>query len=176
MARPCSSAVPSRAGPAARSSPWAVALPSSRLLVGLVLVPADVTGVRVADQRDPLLARQGLEGFLPVGAEAFAASAVGERAGVAGIVQGAQHPPVLQRHPGQFTLMRAGAHPHREQQPVGVELLHGRACRAGAGEQGEHVPDRLLHTAIRVEHDAPGRVVDQPDRQGHAQFAAAGLG
>ena len=72
--------------------------------------------------------------------------------------------------------MGAGAHPHREQQPVGVELLHGRARRAGAGEQGEHVPDGLLHTGIRVEHHLAGGVVDQPDRQAHPQFAAAGLG
>jgi hypothetical protein len=59
--------------------------------------------------------------------------------------------------------------------PVGVELLYHRARRAGAGEQAEHVPDRLLHTDIRVEHHLAGRIVDQPDRQAHAQFAAAGL-
>jgi hypothetical protein len=33
-----------------------------------------------------------------------------------------------------------------------------------------------MHTGIRVEHDLAGRVVDQADRQAHAQFAAAGLG
>ena len=176
MARPCSSAVPSRAGPAARSCAVRGGVAQQQLLVGLVLVPADVAGVGVGDQRDPLLARQGVEGLLAVGGEAFAAAAVGERAGVAGVVQGAQHPPVLQRHPRQLALAGAGAHPHREQQPVGVELLHGRARRAGAGEQGEQVPDGLLHTGIRVEHDLAGRVVDQPDRQAHPQFAAAGLG
>ena len=176
MARPCSSAVPFAGG--AGGAVFAVrgGVGQQQFLVGLVLVPADVAGVGVADQRDPLLAGQGLEGFLAVGGEAFAAAAVGERAGVAGVVQGAQHPPVLQRHPGQLALAGAGAHPHREQQPVGVELLHGRAGRAGAGEQGEHVPDGLLHTGIRVEHHLAGRVVDQPDRQAHAQFAAAGLG
>ena len=72
--------------------------------------------------------------------------------------------------------MRAGAYPHREQQPVAVELLHHRARRAGAGEQGEYVPDGLLHTGIRVEHHLVGAVVDQPYRQAHLQFAAAGLG
>ena len=130
----------------------------------------------VGHQRDPLLAGQGVEGLLAGAGEAFTAAAVGERAGVARVVQGAQHPPVLQRHPGQLALAGAGAHPHREQQPVGGELLHGRARRAGAGEQGEQVPDGLLHPGIRVEHDLAGRVVDQPDRQAHAQFAAAGLG
>ena len=176
MARPCSSAVPSRAGPAARSSPCAVAFAEQQPLVGFVLLPVDVAGVGVGDQRDPLLAGQGVEGLLAVGGEAFAAAAVGERAGVAGVVQGAQHPPVLQRHPRQLALAGAGAHPHREQQPVGVELLHHRAGGTGAGEQGEYVPDGLLHTGIRVEHHVVGGVVDQPDGQAHAQFAAAGLG
>jgi len=54
--------------------------------------------------------------------------------------------------------------------------LHGRARRAGAGEQGEHVSDRLLHTGIRVKDHLAGRVVDKPDRQRHLQFAATGLG
>ena len=147
-----------------------------QLLVGLVCVPADVAGVGVGDQRDPFLAWQGLQVFLPLAALRLAAAAIGERAGVAGVVQGAQHPPVLQRHPGQLAFVVAGAHPHREEQPVGVELLHDRARRAGAGEQGKHVADRLLHTGIGVEHHLAGGVVDQPDRQRHLQFAAAGLG
>ena len=38
-----------------------------QLLVGLVLVPADVAGVGVGDQRDPLLAGHGLSKvFLPL--------------------------------------------------------------------------------------------------------------
>ena len=53
---------------------------------------------------------------------------------------------------------------------------HDRVGGAGAGEGGEQVPDGLLHPGVRVERDPPGRVVDQPDRQAHAQFAAAGLG
>ncbi len=64
--------------------------------------------------------------FLPLLVEAFAAAAEGERAGVAGVVQGAQDPPVLQRHPGQLALVGPGTDPHREEQPFGVELLHGR--------------------------------------------------
>jgi len=145
-------------------------------LVGFVLIPADIAGVGVADQRDPFLAGHQLVALLAVAGQAFAAAAVGERAGVAGVVQGAQHPPVLQRHPGQLALVGPGAHPDREQQPVGVELLHGRACRAGPGEQREHVPDGLLDTGIGVEHDLAGGIVDQPDGQAHLQFAAAGFG
>src|SRR6478672_3860914 len=117
MARPCSSAVPSRAGPAARSAPWAVALPSSSFW--LVSYWSQLMyGVGVADQGDPLLARHELVALLAARGEAFAAAAVGECAGVAGVVQGAQHPPVLQRHPGQLALVRAGGYPYCEQQSV----------------------------------------------------------
>ena len=63
----------------------------------------------VGDQRDPVLAGHQVVALLAVAVEAFAAAAVGERAGVAGVVQGAQHPPVLQRHPGQLALVGPGA-------------------------------------------------------------------
>ena len=57
-----------------------------------------------------------------------------------------------------------------------VKGRHDRVGGAGAGEGGEQVPDGLLHPGVRVERDPPGRVVDQPDRQRHLQFAATGLG
>jgi hypothetical protein len=43
----------------------------------------------VADQRHPLVAGKHLEALLAGRGEAFTALAVGERAGVAGVVQGA---------------------------------------------------------------------------------------
>ena len=36
--------------------------------------------------------------------------------------------------------------------------------------------DRVAHPDVGVEHHLVGRVVDQPDRQGHLQFTAANLG
>ena len=75
-------------------------------LVGLELLPGDVAGVGVGDQRRPLVAGQRLVVRLAVGVLAVAAAAVDERAGVARVVQGAQHPPVAQRHPGQLALVR----------------------------------------------------------------------
>ena len=57
-----------------------------------------------------------LEGPPAVGVRAFAATAVDEGAGVAGVVQGAQDPPVAQRLPGELAFVGAGADPQREQQ------------------------------------------------------------
>jgi hypothetical protein len=62
-------------------------------LVGLVLFEADISRVRVPDEREPLLARHGDHGLLAGGRVAgFAALPVDERAGIARVVQGAQHP------------------------------------------------------------------------------------
>jgi hypothetical protein len=94
------------------------------LLVGLVLFPGDVSGVGAREQRGPLVAGQRQQCLLAVGRGGFAAAAVGERAGIPGVVQGAQHPPVGQRHPGQLALVRPGADPHREQQLLITEGGH----------------------------------------------------
>ena len=145
-------------------------------LVDLERLPGDVAGMGVADQRGPLLPRERLEAAGAIGAETFAASSVSERAGVAGVVQGAQHPPVLQRGPGQFALVRPGADPHREVQLLIGEDLHDHAGGAGRGEGVEQQPDGLLHAEVGVEHDLVGRVVDQPDGQGQFEFTAPGLG
>ena len=107
-------AFPGRAGGPVGAAGGGVA--EQDLLIGLVGLPGDVSGVGAGDQRGPLVPRQRLAAVLAVGAGGAAAAAVDERAGVAGVVQGAQHPPVGQRHPGQLALARPGADPHRERQ------------------------------------------------------------
>jgi len=68
-------------------------------LVDLELLEGEVARVRVDDQGGPLLARQLLHGGLAVGGLAGAAPAIGERAGVARVVQRLEHAPVAHRHP-----------------------------------------------------------------------------
>ena len=58
-------------------------------LVGFEGVPGDVAGMGVVDERHPLVAGDFLEGAPAVGGAGFSATAVDERAGVAGVVQGA---------------------------------------------------------------------------------------
>ena len=69
--------------------------------VGLVLLHGDVSGVGAGDERDPFLARQSGGDCLAAGQFPVPAPAEGERAGVAGVVQHAQHDVVLQRFPVQ---------------------------------------------------------------------------
>ena len=145
-------------------------------LVGVELLEGDVAGVGVRDEHEPLLAGLDGGGLLPVRGALLAASAVGESACVAGVVQDVQDPGVGQRHPQQLALAGSAVHPDREQQSAGVEFGDRGPGGAGAGEDGEHVPQRVLHAGVRVQHDFAGRVVDQADGQGHGQFAAAGLG
>ena len=105
-----------------------------------------------------------------------AVSAVGERAGVAGVVQHAQHGVVGQRFPVQLALARSFAVSPGEGQGRGVERFDACGGRAGRFEGGEQVCQGVADRGVGVEDDVPGGVVDQPDRQWCDQFTAAGLG
>ena len=126
MMMPCSSAGPSRGGPA-------VAVPAVRGgvggqpgAVGVVLVQGDVSGVGAGDEGDPFLPRQHGAGQLPAGKLDVAVPAEGERAGIAGVVQDPQHDVVGQRLPVDLALAGPGPVPPGEGQARGVERLHAR--------------------------------------------------
>src|SRR5262245_2666753 len=92
MAKPCSRAGPFSGGTGRAVGAAGGCVGQQQPLVGLVLVPGDVAWMRVEDQCHPLVARKQLEALLAGRGEALTAAAVGERAGVAGVVQGAQYP------------------------------------------------------------------------------------
>ncbi len=92
--------------------------------VGFPLVQGDVSGVSAGDERGPLLAGQLPGGGLPAGQDPLGGPAVGEHAGVAGIVQHPQHRVVAQRLPVNLALARAFLVPPRERQPGGAERFH----------------------------------------------------
>ena len=144
--------------------------------VGLPLVQGDVSGVGAGDEGDPFLAGHGDAAAFPAGQQLLAVPAVGERAGVAGVVQHLQHGGMPQRLPVDLALAGAFVVPPGEGQPGGAERLHHGGGRPGGLERGEQVPDRALDGGVGVEDDVPGGVVDQPDGQRHDQLAAAGLG
>ncbi len=151
-------------GPAARSRPCAAALAVSRGDVGLVLVQGDVAGVGAGDERDPFARGAAVMTVLPPGSLWSRSPAVGERAGVAGVVQHPQHGVVLQRLPVDLALAGSFAVPPGEGQPGGVERLDAGGRRPGGLEGGEQVPQRALDGGVGVEDDVPGGVVDQSDR------------
>ena len=115
-------------------------------------------------------------GSFPAGQQLLAVPAVGERAGVAGVVQHVQHGGVAQRLPVDLALAGAFVVPPGEGQPGGAERLDHGGGRPGGLERGEQVPDRALDGGVGVEDDVPGGVVGQADRQRHDELAAAGLG
>ena len=129
----------------------------------------------VGDHDRPLLTRDGLDCDLAVAAGACAAAAEDEHAGVARVVECAQHAPVAERCPGQFAFALTGPDPGREAEPVLVERLHDCAGRPGGREGLEQVAEGVLHALVGVEDDSAGGVVDEPDRERYLELAAAGL-
>ena len=145
--------------------------------VGLPLVHGDVSGVGAGDEGDPFLAGHcDAAAPFPAGPRLLAAPAVGERAGVAGVVQHPQHGGMQQRLPVDLALAGSFEVPPGERQPGGAECFHDGGGRPGGLERGEQVPDRALDRGVGVEDDVPGAVVGQADGQRHDQLAAAGLG
>jgi hypothetical protein len=147
-----------------------------QLLVVLELFPGQIAGVRVVDQAGPLLAWELSGGGAPVRSLARPALSIDERAGIAGVVQGAKDPPVRQLVPCQLAFAWPFADPAGEPQPVAVKRIDNCARGAGPGERGEQVTQCVLDRAVGVEHDLPGGVGHQPDRERHRQLTAAGFG
>ena len=129
-----------------------------QLLVLLKLFPGEIAGVCVVDQADPLLAWELPCGGAPVRGLAGPALSIDERAGIARVVQGAQHPPVRQLVPCQLTLAFSFADPAGEPEPVAVEGVDDRARGSGPGEGAEQVTECVL--------DGRGRDRARPCRLG----------
>ena len=176
MMMPCSRAGPSRGGPAARSRPCAAALAASLAMLAShwsrVMYPGWAPGMKeIHSSRGTVMLLASRRA-----AAARGGPAVGERAGVARVVQHVQHGGMPQRLPVDLALAGAFEVPPGEGQPRGAERFHHGGGRPGGLERGEQVPERALDGGVGVEDDVPGGVVGQPDGQRHDQLAAAGLG
>ena len=176
MTRPCSSAGPSRAGPARRSSSlWAAAFAASVSWLCSYCSKVTYPGCASFDQHGPLVAWLEHGAGVTVDVGELLASSVEVRAGVARVVQGEQHEVVAQRLPVSLAVVRATEVPAGEPQPFGGELLDDRVRGAGLLKASEQVLDRRAHARVRVERDVPELVIGKADRQPDAQLAAGGL-
>ena len=145
-------------------------------LVGVEGGEGDVAGVGGGDEGDLLVAGGDRPGAgLLVGAEDLAVPAEAEHAGVAGVVQDAQHGGVGQRRPVQFSFVGSLAVAAGKEQPSVVECLEYRVRGSGGVEGDEQVGDGLLDGSVGVEHYFAERVVGQADGQWGDQLSAAGL-
>ena len=136
----------------------------------------DVAGMRVENERRPLLAGKQLRAVRTTGCDPTTMTAEDEHPGVAWIVQRAQHPPVVKGHPGELPFVGAAADPSGEEQVLVGEGLDDGTGRAGAGKGREQVAHRLHDAGVGIEHDTVGRVIDETDRERHLELTAPRLG
>jgi hypothetical protein len=147
------------------------------LLVSLVLLEGDVSGVSVFDQHRPLVAGLDHGAVVAVDVGQLLASSIEVRAGIARVVQREQHEVVTQRLPvGLAGVRPAGSVAAGELEPLGGELLDHRVRRASLLERLEQVRERAAHFSVWVERHVVQLVIGQADGQPHAQLAAGGLG
>ena len=148
---------------------------SQTSLIRLEVGPADVAGMRIGDQRGPLLARQTFGDVAEFRVTPLARAAKEEGAGVPRVMQDPQRARVLERRPQHVARVRAMTGATRKQQllrPEGLDRGHGRPGPAKRLEEGAQ---RALDLLIGIEDHACGRVIDEADRQRRFEFAAPGL-
>src|SRR6266545_6552705 len=130
----------------------------------LVLGPGDVAGVCIADQRMPLLTRKLRTQLASLRSPARLAASIDEGAGKARVLERAQGPPVQERAPRQLALVRPGAQPAREKQPLLAEAAHRARRRTGPAEGFEQRAQCSLDLEIGIQHHLAGGVMDKADR------------
>jgi hypothetical protein len=82
---------------------------------------------------------------------------------------------MAERLEDQFALTAAGAHPPREGQRVGPEVLDHRRGRPDPAEGFEEQVHTGAHARIRVADDAAHGIMHQAHRERHPELPAAGL-
>ena len=97
--------------------------------------PGNVAGMCVTNQDLPLIARQPLNVQVPAAEVTNRRAAIAKRAGVAWVVENAQHVIVREGSPDQLTFCRTGPNPARKQQLRVSEMPDGsaRGSRAAIG-------------------------------------------
>ncbi len=121
-----------------------------------------------------LLADAGMDAAVRVDGAAGGIAAEHVRAGVARVVQDAQHPGVVQPAPAQLPCPGPAVGAQRES-AFGERGDHA-VGGSRRGECGEHVGHCGRDLLVRVDHGAPVLLVQVADRQRGAQLAAAGRG
>ena len=141
-------------------------------LVSQVLLETDVAGVVILDQDFPLVAGQlggrGVHRAIRVDDLAGAPSPEYVRAGIDRVAQDPSRAGMGEPAPAQLP----GPHPAigpAGKAPPG-EGAGDPVGRAGLGERGEHITDRGGDFGIGIDDDPALVVVDEPDRQRHAQL------
>ena len=138
-----------------------------------VLLPRDVAGVGIPEQRVPLLARHAFPSDAPVGllAPAVLAEGVGPR--VPRVMQQMDGPAQAERRPRQLALPRPRGQADGKEQALFAEVLDGGVRGACAEEGLEEQPHALLDLRVGIEGHAAVGGVDEADGQMTVQLTPA---
>ena len=90
-------------------------------------------------------------------------------------MQDLHHAGVIQLAPQHVALADAAANAAREPAAFLLEAPHHGARRAALAEGLEQQPHRILDLPVRIENHRASRAINQADRQGQFQIAAARL-
>ena len=184
VARPCSSAQPSRTAPVPGWLACGPDVAADAGLVGLVGVPVDEPGVVIGDEDLPLVAGQAAAALAQRAARVkvafLAGPAVDVRAGIGRVGQRGVHRMIGRLHPGDLRYPAAapgiGDLLQRPAQALLAQPQPGGAHRPARGELAEDGRDDAGDRLVGVEADLPvGLAPDQADGQPAAQLAAGGL-
>ena len=141
-------------------------------LVVFVVVPRDVAGMRITDQRVPLLAREQLNRAPAIGAAAHPQASKDKRPRVPRVVQHMERARMREAAPDELALVRSRAQASRKRELLLAHGLHRRPRRAGAAERVEKMAQRRLDLGVRIKHHLPRSVIGQAHRQGDLQLSS----
>ena len=183
MARPCSSAQPSRTAPVPGWRACGRMLPADAGLVGLVGVPVDEPGVVIGDEDLPLVSGQPAAPLAQRAVRAevalLAGPAVDVGASVGRVGQRGVHRMVGRLDPGDLgTGCRAGSRPAAAASAGRWARSHSHVARTDPATA--NWPNTAAMTPVTAssgwKQDLPvGLAPDQADRQAAAQLTAGGL-
>ncbi len=120
------------------------------LKLRVILCPGNIASVGIPHDHLPLVARQRLDMNLAIRRFRRARTTKGEGAGIAGIVEDAQHSIMTQLTLHQFALMRTALDSAREWHLVETKGTDGGTGRTGPPKRPKQEVNRVLDLTIRV--------------------------
>jgi hypothetical protein len=135
------------------------------LLVGLVLLPGDVSRVCTRNQTDPLVRGHEFDRGAAIREPTAFAPFPHEGPRIARVMQDLQHALLIEEFPDQFSLPWTYAYASRKEQLVLPKGLHRRRGRSRPLKGRKQEADRLLHLLVGIQLHLLLSVVHQACRQ-----------
>ena len=138
-----------------------------RAKIFLVLLPTDISGMGIRDQRMPVFLPLLFIAIAPIGSLTGTGSSEDEGSSITGIAQDLDRPAMAQIPPDQLPFVGTSAQTSREAQTVAIEVSYCRQGRALPLINLKKGANCLLDLPVRVEDDFALHVIDQAYGQGY---------